>query len=94
MLAYLLPFVSAESGAFNKSWLVGTYILFTIILVISHVGAFHFNPVMWLLRYHFYSVKDSDGISQVLISRKRFHQTGMNVRTVRLAHSIYLHLGD
>ena len=94
LLAYLLPFVSAESGAFNKNWLVGTYILLTIVLVISHVGAFHFNPVMWLLRYHFYSVKDSDGISQVLISRTRFRQTRMNVRTVRLAHSIYLHIGD
>ena len=94
LLAYLLPFISTEGAAFTKHWLVGAYILAMIMLVIAHVGAFHFNPVMWLLGYHFYAVKDRNGISQVLISREKFRRTGDRVETVRLAHNIYMQTGD
>lgn len=94
LLAYLLPFISAEGAAFTKHWLVGGYILAMIMLVVAHVGAFHFNPVMWLLGYHFYAVKDRNGISQVLISREKFRRAGERVETVRLAHNIYLQTGS
>lgn len=94
LLAYLLPFISTDNIAFTSGWLVLAYILGMISLVIAHVGAFHFNPVMWLLKYHFYAVKDSNGISHVLISRKQFTKIGVTVQTVRLAHNIYLHTGD
>lgn len=91
LLAYLLPFVATGSIAFTKGWLVGAYILGIICLVIAHVGAFHFNPVMWLLGYHFYSVRDPDGMSHVLISRRRLTSAGVTIQTVQLAHHIYLH---
>ena len=94
LLAYLLPFIATDSIAFTKGWLVGAYILGLISLVIAHAGAFHFNPVMWLLGYHFYAVKDADGMPHVLISRCRLSSAGVSVETVRLADNIYLHTGD
>lgn len=93
LLAYLLPFVSAENMAFTGQWLTGAYILAIIFLVIAHAGAFHFNPVMGLLGYHFYAVKNGDGVSQLLISRAELQRPGKEVRTVRLAYHIYLHTG-
>lgn len=93
LLAYLLPFVSAENMAFTGEWLTGAYILGIIFLVIAHAGAFHFNPVMGLLGYHFYAVKNSDGVSQVLISKDELRRPGSDIQTVRLAHHIYLHTG-
>ncbi|MDT8320787.1 MAG: hypothetical protein RQ826_09720 [Xanthomonadales bacterium] len=93
LLAYLLPFVSAENMAFTGEWLTGAYILGIIFLVIAHAGAFHFNPVMGLLGYHFYAVKNGDGVSQLLISKSELRRPGNDVQTVQLAHHIYLHTG-
>lgn len=93
LLAYLLPFVSAKDMAFSGEWLTGAYILGIIFLVIAHAGAFHFNPVMGLLGYHFYAVKNGDGVSQLLISKDELRRPGTEVQTVRLAQHIYLHIG-
>ena len=93
LLAYLLPFISTDSVVFVKGWLVGAYIFVLICWVIAHVGAFHFNPVMWLLGYHFYSVKDEKGVSQVLISHGRLRQAGKEVTIVRIADNICLSTG-
>lgn len=93
LLAYLLPFVSQENMAFTGEWLTGAYVLGIIFLVIAHAGAFHFNPVMGLLGYHFYGVKNTEGVSRLLISKNELRRSGMELRTVRLAHGIYLDTG-
>jgi len=93
LLAYLLPFVSAENMSFGGEWLTGAYILGIIFLVIAHAGALHFNPVMGLLRYHFYAVRNGDGVSQLLISKAELRRPGGEIQVVRLAHHIYLHTG-
>jgi hypothetical protein len=93
LLTYLLPFVSSKDMAFTGEWLTGAYIFLIIFLVFAHAGAFHFNPVMGLLGYHFYSVKNGDGVSHLLISKLELRRAGRNVKTVRLGHNIYLHTG-
>src|SRR6185437_12080657 len=50
LLAYLLPFVSSKDIAFTGEWLTDAYIFGIILLVFTHAGAFHFNPVMGLLK--------------------------------------------
>jgi hypothetical protein len=62
--------------------------------VIVHAGIFHFNPVMGLLGYHFYSVKNGEGVSLLVISKAELHRPGKDVETVRLAHNIYLNIGE
>ena len=90
LVTYLLPFLSSDKMGFSGDWLTGTYVLLIIFLVITHAGAFHFNPVMGLLGYHFYSVKNEDGVSHLLISRAELRRPGQELQTVRLAHNIYL----
>jgi len=94
LLAYLLPFISADNMAFEGEWLTGAYILLIIFLVVAHAGAFHFNPVMGLLGYHFYGVKTEDGGSQLLISKKPITRPPVDIETVRLSHNIYLATED
>ena len=93
LLAYLLPFISTDNMNFNGQWITGAYILTIIFLAVSHAGALHFNPVMGLLGYHFYGVKTSEGVSQLLISKAELRRPGEEVDTVRLSHNIYLHTG-
>lgn len=93
LVTYLLPFLSTEKMGFTGDWLTGTYVLAIIFLVIAHAGAFQFNPVMGLLGYHFYTVKNGEGVSHLLISKDELRRPGRDVGTVRLAHGIYLHTG-
>lgn len=93
LLAYLLPFISSKDMAFEGQWMTGAYIIAIIFMVVAHAGAFHFNPVMGLLGYHFYGIKNSDGASLLLISKTELRRAGQEVPTVQLAHNIYLHTG-
>lgn len=93
LLAYLLPFAAAKDMLADVHWLTGAYVFAVILLVFTHARAFHFNPMMGLLGYHFYSLKDGDGVSVLLISPKELRRAGGEVQTVRLAHDIYLQIG-
>lgn len=94
LLAYMLPLASAESMALTDNLPMVAYFFAVIFLVIAHADALHFNPVMWLLGYRFYAVKSGDGVSYLLISRKKLRAPGKNVLTVRLGDGIYLHTGE
>ncbi|WP_211530971.1 hypothetical protein [Methanocalculus chunghsingensis] len=94
LLAYLLPFISGENLLFTGEWMTGVYILCLIVLTIMHAGAFHFNPVMGLLGYHFYAVTDSGDFSILLISREIIRKTGKEINVVQLSYNIYLHKGE
>lgn len=93
LLAYLLPFISQDNVMIGGSWLVGAYALGIIFLVIAHAGAFHFNPIMGLLGYHFYAVKNDDGVTQLLISKEELRKPGIELQTVYLARGVYLDTG-
>lgn len=93
LLAYLLPLISVKDTVAEIHWLTGTYVLVIILLVFTHARAFHFNPVLGLLGYHFYSLKNGEGVSFLLISRSELRRSGKELDTVRLAHNIYLHTG-
>jgi hypothetical protein len=93
LLAYLLPLISVKDTVGEIHWMTGSYVLVIILLVFTHARAFHFNPVMGLLGYHFYSLKSSDGMSLLLISRSELKRSGKELNTVSLAPNIYLHTG-
>jgi len=93
LLAYLLPLVSVKDTVAEVHWLTGAYVLVIILLVFTHARAFHFNPVMGLMGYHFYSLKNGDGISLLLISRSELRRSSGELDTVCLAHNIYLQTG-
>ncbi len=94
LLAYLLPFISSDNLSFDGQWITGAYILTIIFLAVSHAGALHFNPVMGLLGYHFYAIKNQEGVSQLLISKTELKRPGKDIETVKLAQNVYLQIGD
>lgn len=94
LLAYLLPFISKDNLGFDGQWLTGTYILLMIFAVIVHAGTLHFNPVMGLLGYHFYAVKNEEDIPYLLISKSELYRPGTQIQAVRIASNIYLHVKE
>lgn len=94
LLAYLLPLAAVKDSLADVHWLTDIYVFLVILLVFAHARAFHFNPVMGLLKYHFYSVKESHGATVLLISRAPLRRLGTEIRAVQLAYDIYLHIGE
>lgn len=94
LLTYLLPFLSSEKLSFTGEWFTGAYIIGIIFLSLMHADAFHFNPVMSLLKYHFYSVKGSDDLRYLLITKDYIRRPGQQLKTVSLAHNIKLQVTE
>ncbi len=95
LFIYLLPFIRSENPTFASEWLTSAYVLTIIIIAIAQVGAFHFNPVMRLFfAYRFYSVKNREGVSNLLISKRALRRPREEVQTVRLAWNVYLYIGE
>lgn len=63
-------------------------VFFLFIVATSH--AYHFNPLMSVLGYHFYEVTDTGGVSYVLITRRSLHTARSAARVVRLSEYIIL----
>lgn len=95
LFIYLLPFIRSGYSAFTCEPITSGYVLIIIIIALVQARAFHFNPVMRLLfRYQFYAVKDQQGVSSLLISKKDLQRPGEEIKTVELARNVYLHKGN
>lgn len=69
MLLYLLPLFSDKIGELH--WEVWLPTLVLLGLLMGRGYAHHFNPLLGLFGWHFYKVVDADGITFILISKKR-----------------------
>ena len=68
VLAYLLPL--ARGSQFETLPLIAALVIFFLVVMTSN--AYHTNPLLGLLEYHFYEVIIDD-VGYVLISRKNLH---------------------
>ena len=90
LLTYLLPFIASDKLGFSGEWMTGAYILLIIFLAVGHGDAYHFNPVLGLLGYHFYSVKTAGGMPFLLITRRVLRRPDEHLTVVQITESIYL----
>lgn len=90
LFIYILPFIRAGSSTFANEWITSVCLLIVLAFAIAHARAFHFNPVMGFLGYHFYAIKDSQGISNLLISKKDLQRPDQEIQTVQLTSNVYL----
>ncbi len=94
LLIYLLPFIQSDDPMFDRGWFTNIYVVIIVTLVFVDVGAFQFNPMMRLIGYRFYIVKNQDGISHLLISKRVLKETGIEIPVVPISHDIYLYTED
>lgn len=94
LLIYLLPFIQSNDPMFARGWLTNIYVIFIITIAFVDVGAFQFNPMMRLIGYRFYIVKNKNGVSYLLISKKVLKTPGIEIPVVPISHDIYLYMED
>ena len=66
MLLYVLPLFTDRIAALNWSAWVPIILMFG--LVVGTGYGYHFNPLLSILRWHFYKVTSTDGVTYVLIA--------------------------
>jgi hypothetical protein len=92
LVVYLLPLAWKDSVNLPSNWLIGSYVLLILVLVIAHSNSFTFNPVLSLCWYHFYEIEDEVGGAAILVSRKVAARAKQTLNVVQLAPGVYLDL--
>jgi hypothetical protein len=90
LLTYLLPFIASDKLGFSGEWMTGAYILLIVFLAVAHGNAYHFNPVMGLFGYHFYSIKTAGGMPFLLITKRTLRRPDELVTVIQITDSIYM----
>ena len=97
LVIYILPIIRSPDSLLNADWLTILSAIAVIILIIAvmvKIGSFNFNPVMSILGYNFYEVKDRDGVHHLLIARKPLVRNGIEVRTRRISQNVFVRVED
>lgn len=97
LIIYILPIIRSPDSLLNadRQTILSAIVMIILILIIMvKIGAFNFNPVMSLLGYKFYGVKDRDGEHHLLIARKPLVRHGIEVRTRRISQNVFVRVED
>ncbi len=73
VLVYLLPLAGQVTNNFNLPVLIFIGALFFFIVATSN--AYHFNPLLSILGYHFYEVKLKSGVTYIMISKRNLRKS-------------------
>ena len=65
---WMIPFLRST---FSADWATYIYVFIVVLLCIVDVGAYHFNPILRLFRYHFYTIRDQNNFECLLITKDK-----------------------
>ena len=88
LLIYLLPLITRNLATYN--WLAWFAVTFFFCFVVATSHGYHFNPLLVILKYHFYKVTQKNGIPHILITKRRIYTSGEKLKVVRLAEYILI----
>lgn len=94
LFIYILPFIRSGASTFASEWITSICLLVILAFSIAHARAFHFNPVMGFFGYHFYAIRDSHGVSNLLISKEDLQRPNKRIQTVQITSNVYLQTED
>ncbi|MDR3633480.1 MAG: hypothetical protein P4L84_06570 [Isosphaeraceae bacterium] len=90
LVTYLLPLIAKDSLDIDKNYLAAIYVFALIFVCIYYGNAFHFNPVLGLLGYHFYEVECADGMKHLYITANTIKTQKMERKVLQLSDYIFL----
>lgn len=94
LFLYLLPLIRSEHSTFTENWILLLYVSVVIVVALAYAEAFHFNPVMRIFRYRFYSVTDANSAPLLLISKRELRRVRKRIRVIEITPNTYLYTGE
>lgn len=90
LVTYSIPFLAKDNMGFSGDWGTGIYILMILFGVIAHAGAYHFNPILGLLGYHFYSITNHGDSNQLVITKSKLKSSHQTLTVVEIADGVFI----
>lgn len=94
LIVYLLPIIQSESDPFISEPITTIFCLIVIIVAISRSHAFHYNPVMRLFGYRFYTLNKKSNPPVLLISKSGWPEPNKKLKMVSIAEDVFFELGE
>ena len=92
LLAYLLPLLAEEAMDFRNNLVATLFVFGIIFLAVYHSSAFHFNPLLALVGFHFYEVVCDDDMTYLLITNRTIRKQKSESTVVQMADYIFLEI--
>lgn len=92
LVLYLLPLFTANFSSLN--WTVWVPTLITFAVITSTGYSYHFNPLLGIMRWHFYKVGTPEGITYVLITKKELRRASESLVVSQLTEYIVIDTED
>jgi hypothetical protein len=90
LLAYFLPLISPNIFNLFINPSVSIAAFFIIFLCVYNSNAFHFNPVLNMLGFHFYEVTNDENIPYILITKQEITRNNSSFRVQPISNYIFL----
>lgn len=97
LIVYILPIIRSPDSLLNadgQTLLSTIAMIILIIIIMVKMGSFNFNPIMSILGYNFYEVKDRDDVYHLLITRQRLVRHSIEIRTRRISQNVFVEVQD
>ena len=91
LLLYVMPLFTSRFATLDWQFWIPTIIIFGVITATGY--NYHFNPLLGLMRWHFYKVQSPEGVTFVLITKKHLRTAATDLRVGQLTEYILLDLG-
>ena len=88
LLIYLLPLITRDLATYN--WAVWILVALILCYVVAKSYGYHFNPVLAMFGWHFYKVSDKEGMTYVLISRRRLYKADTAITVGELSDYVLI----
>jgi hypothetical protein len=88
LILYLLPLFTANLSALNWTVWIPTLLIFAVITSTGY--SYHFNPLLGIMRWHFYKVGTPEGVTYVLITKKELRHANQPLTVAQLTEYIVI----
>lgn len=89
LIAYVMPLALTGTVKDVDGWAVAFVVaLFGIVVWGTH--AYDFNPLLGILRYHFFEVKSKSGVTYILITKRKIVSVEQITKVVQLTDYVVL----
>lgn len=92
LLLYLLPLFTASFASLNWTIWVPTLVIFAVITSTGY--SYHFNPLLGIMKWHFYKVGTPEGVTYVLITKKELRDARNPLTVAQLTEYIVIDVGE
>ena len=96
LVIYLLPIIKSPESLFAlmtadwKAMILIAGVSVSLVAVIVQIGAYNFNPVLCLLKYRFYEIKDRRNMNYLLITKEPLPENGIDIQVWQISDDVFV----